>query len=174
MTPQGQVLKIFLDDLVRDSTLFPAYDVGGNLQKTFCNFGVLRQAPGEVFEQFKDMMAEQMACAMRDDKTGIWKPCSGLDASNWALDGKRAIAAMTAEEMGEAHAHVARVYPAMMEMSGSLGRGVPLVANIGKGDPSKDLYGLPGGAQTKPNWVCKSSQAFPIHSGEAHYFLFLG
>lgn len=175
MTPDSQTLRIFLDDLVRDSTLFPQYDSKGVLLKTFCNLGVQRNAPGETFAGFDKLMAEEICHRLEKMvEEGKAKLLTGLLAAEKAMEGLRVIAAMTKEEMGADHAHVARVYPASCQMSGSLGKMVPMLANIGKGDSSKDLYGLPGGMQTKPNCICKSSYAFPVHAGEARYYLVLG
>jgi len=166
-------LARFLDALVLDKSLFPIYDNNARLLKTFCNLGAKRNSPGEDFHEFdgKDLLADDMGVIMRENKSELWKLMSGAEAALWSMNGRRAMAFMSAKELGSKHAHIARLYPKDMAMSGSLGHPVPYVANIGRGDPKAALVNMFNPVEkTCRNWVCKASQAFPVKKGEPLYY----
>jgi hypothetical protein len=165
----GADLKKFLDALVADKSLFPVYDSKGLLLKTFCNLAAQRCGPGEpVIPEFSGLMADQIYDLM---VSANWPQVSGVQAAAMAQAGRRVFGAMRSDRMKEHHGHIVRIYPAPTQKSGSLGRGVPLCANIGKGDITEELSPKGDGTYTRPNWVCKTSQAFPVTAGECVYFV---
>jgi len=127
--------------------------------ETFCNVAAQFIARIMGCHDFDDLMAEEIVKVMQSgtSKTDgmTWRQVDGKEASLWALGGGLGFAGMTKEELGEQHAHVAALAPKPMERSDSLDRLVPLVANVGK----------------FPNAIERSSQAFPVSKGEAHYWL---
>lgn len=149
-------LKSFLDALVKDTSLKQLAD-----GTTFCNVGVSRVCG--LFEygglsllikgKPQPMMARQMITAICEKNSG-WLVCEGKQAADYALRGGFAISFMSMAP--EPHDHVAVVYPAAMQASGSLGKFVPMVANIGK-----------------KNEIMKSSGAYPVAKGEAKYAILL-
>ena len=99
-------------------------------------------------------MAREIIAFIKTREAG-WLICAGKQAADFALRGGFALSFM--EFTSDPHDHVAAVYPAKMEMSGSLGCEVPLVANIGK-----------------KNAVMKSSGAYPVARGECRYAIYVG
>ncbi len=147
-------LKKFLDILVKDPALKQKPD-----GTTFCNVGLHRSA--RLFEYLgftnakgEPIMAREMIAVIK--KTGSnWLHCGGKQAADFALRGGFALSFM--DFLPDPHDHVATVYPAKMEMSGSLKCEVPMVANIGK-----------------KNAVMKSSGAYPVDRGECRYAIYVG
>ena len=124
---------------------------------THCNQAVNQVASAVGCLEFVGLMADEIYQTMVTNASGKWAKLGGSDATIWALSNGLAIAAMPSQRLGEAHGHVAVIYPQGMEGSASLGHDVPLVANVGK------TVG-----------VMKSSGAFPVAKGEADYFTYAG
>ena len=124
---------------------------------THCNQAVNQVASAVGCLEFVGLMADEIYQTMVTNASGKWAKLDGSDASIWALSNGLAIAAMSSAQLGEAHGHVAILYPLGMQESGSLGHDVPMLANVGK------TVG-----------VMKSSEAFPVTKGEAAYFTYAG
>lgn len=173
MTPPdpGEILKAACDGVVAATELRPEYSVkSGKLLRTFCNIGARRVAQAMGCHDFDD--TDLNADAMHALMLAKWKKVDSREAVLHALDGGLAFASMTGKQLGDEHGHIAAVRPEARQRSGSLGVDVPMVANVGKGDPDAPM--LPGaqtGIKTKRNWNCKSSQAFPVSKGEPDYFI---
>lgn len=179
MSDAGADLLAACDAVVADVALFPEYDAAGNLLHTHCNASTLTLAHAKDCHDFDvlpgadPMMADQMHEVMAANASKRWKRGTGVEAAAHALGGGLAFASATAAMLGERHGHIAGVRPEATRFSGSLGKDVPMLANVGRGDPDKPL-GAPNkaGVRRKPNWNCKASQAFPPAKGEPDYFLF--
>ena len=171
----GLDLKIFQEELLLDYKLWPIYSKDGVLQKTFCNLGARQVAQFLGCKEFDDMnlTADLMFDVMTKNVSKKWAPSTGANAQNYAYKGGLAFAAMTSYRMKEVHGHIASVTQDPLEGSGSLGHAVPFVCNIARGDPTEDLQPRNDGTATRPNYICKSSQAFPVAFGEANYFIWL-
>lgn len=151
-------LKDFLDALVKDKSLKQLAD-----GTTFCNVGVHRACG--LFEyggmsllikgKSQPMTARQMIAAITEKGSG-WLRCEGKQAADFAMRGGFALSFMSMAP--EVHDHVAVVYPAAMQASGSLGKFVPIVANVGT---------------AKTHGIVKSSGAYPVAKGEASYAILL-
>lgn len=146
-------LKEILDEIIADPTLAPE-KVNGVLV-THCNQGARRAAQALGCHEFDDenLTAEDMGEIMDANASGKWLKVIGSTATVHALNGGLAFAFMSAEKLKEKHAHIATIYPLSMQMSGSLGKEVPCVANVGKTDAEE-----------------KESLAFPPADGEPDYF----
>ena len=147
-------LKYFLDALVKDKSLKQKPD-----GTTFCNVGVHRGAQLFKYDGFTTkegwpLMARSMIEVVKARKTG-WLICESKQAVDFVLRGGLGVSFM--EFAPDPHDHVALIYPAKMEASGSLGREVPMVANIGK-----------------KNAIMKSTGAYPVARGECRYAIFVG
>lgn len=160
MTDLGQILEDACNSVINNPNLIPIKDLEtGAIVKTFCNLGALEVAQAMSCHEFdtidlsNPMTADELVWMMRSNLSGKWKKVTGSQAAIHALSGGLAFAGMTSGELGEAHGHIAAIYPASMQHSGSLARDVPMVANVG---------------------TClreeKSSDAFPVSRGEAEYF----
>lgn len=144
-------LENLLEEIVADPTLFQ--DEAD--KHTHCNIAIARICEHFSYEFERNSMgdlplANEMIGILQGD-TDRWRMDSGIRAADHAMKGGLAIAAKKAE----GHGHVAAVAPRAMELSGSLGFEVPIVANVGRG-PSKFV---------------KVSGAFPVAEGEPLYFL---
>lgn len=169
----GEVLRAACDDAVAAPELRPEYAATGGTSpiRTFCNLGARRiaQAMG-----CKDFDAQDLnADAMHDIMARSWGKVAAQAAVMHALDGGLAFASMTGSQLGSAHGHLAALRPEAMQASGSLGRDVPMLANIGVGDPDAPLIASGrAGIKTKRNWNCKASQAFPMKAkGDPDFFI---
>ncbi len=119
--------------------------------KTYCNYAVMRVAEGLGLEPWrKDDMANDMIDVM--ESSGMFAKETAERASKHAMKGGFAVAAHKYAQ----HGHVAVVYPTACQHSGSLGKDVAMVANVGK-----------------ENGLMLSSQAFPVAQGEATYYLYM-
>lgn len=169
-TDPGSVYKAACDAAVAAPELRPEYSTDGALLKTFCNLGARRVAQAKACHDFDDMNLN--ADAMHAVMAAKWSKVDARAAVLHALDGGLAFASMTGAQLGEAHGHIAAVRPEAMQASGTLGIDVPMVANIGKGDPDAPLVDSGRkGVKTKRNWNCKASQAFPMKAkGAPDYF----
>lgn len=146
-----QELKAVLDAIIADPELAPK-TVNGVLV-THCNAGAIRAANAAGCHELDGLMADDQYKTMDENRLGTWLKTSGESASLLANSGGLAFAAMTSKMLGETHGHIAAVYPAPMQYSGSLNKEVPLVANVGKTDAEE-----------------KESMAFPVSKGEPDYF----
>ncbi len=141
-------LKEACDAVIADPDLEPSAGV------THCNEGARRVAQAMGYDGFDDekLMADDMVAIL--NAGGDWEKTDGAAAAAHALAGGLAFAAMSSHQLGEAHGHIAAIYPAPMGFSGSLNKKVPMVANVGKQDKEE-----------------KATEAFPIHLGEPDYFV---
>lgn len=137
-------LRKTLDTIVRDPSLKAKND-----GTTFCNYGVSRAA--KLFGlDLEGKLANQIIDLIR--ASSAWLCVSGGQASDWAQRGGLGLAVMP----GEPHGHVATLYPAPMQVSTSLNREVPVLANVGKN-----------------NGIMRASQAFPVAQGEPAYHIYV-
>ena len=144
-------LEAVLDAVIQDPELFQ--DEAD--KHTHCNIAFARIAEemGYIFDRDAagDLpVANEMIRIMLDDPDR-WTLEDGARAAAHALKGGLAVAIKSASP----HGHVAAIAPREMELSESLQREVPIVANVGRG-PSK---------------YCKVSAAFPVAEGEPRYLL---
>lgn len=150
-------LKAACDAVVRDPALFPVKDAAGNIVETHCNFGAVRVANAMGCHELDHLMADDQHATMLVNKSGLWKKADGAAAAAHAMAGGLAFASASGAMLGEAHGHIAAVCPEPMQFSGSLGKDVPILANVGKTDAEE-----------------KESLAFPVAKGEPDYFVWLG
>ena len=148
MSDHGDVLKAAADAALADPDFQPGAGV------THCNQAVMSVAAQLGCEELAGICADEQYQVMSSNASGRWRKVLGSDASIHALGGGLAIAGLPSQRLGEAHGHVAICYPVGMQYSGSLGRDVPMLANVGR------TVG-----------VMKSSAAFPVADGEADYFI---
>jgi hypothetical protein len=150
-------LKTFLDTLVKH----PGYK---QLEDgtTFCNEAVESVSHQFGVTELDNILASEII-ALFEKTPARWLNVSGKQAADYARRGGFGVSGMkiyllnpegklTTERAK--HDHVATVYPAEMKTSGSLGREVPMVANIGK-----------------KNGIMKSSEAYPVIQGECSYWI---
>lgn len=156
-----ELLMDACNSVIHNPDLRPEIDpVSNKVIKTHCNEGALIVAQALGCHEFdtppgaEPMMAQGMVELIVRNESGRWSLADGRQAAIWALSGGLCFAAMTAAELDEAHAHICAVFPAACQESGSLGRDVPMVANVGTCQEEE-----------------KSSQAFPISKGEALYYI---
>lgn len=172
MTDPGEILQSACDAVLLDPTLRPVYDPTGKLLITHCNQAtrIVAHVCGCTELDDLNLNAEDMIGIIQANASGRWKVgVTGPVAALHALDGGFGVAFMTREVIHDAHAHITAIYPEATKFSGSLTHDVPMVANVGKGDPRAELIDLPNGQRTKANWKCRSSEAFPPAHGEAVY-----
>lgn len=99
------------------------------------------------------MLADDMIKIMEENKSGLWKKVTGEQAAIHACAGGLAFAAASSTMLEEAHGHIAAIYPEPVQFSGSLGKLVPVITNVGM-----------------LNEIERASMAFPVSKGEPHYF----
>ena len=145
------VLKAACDAVIADPDLAPKRVKG--ILVTHCNEGAEKVAEAMGCTELSGYMADEQYQIMSGNESGKWKKVSGSEATIYALGGVLVFAALPSQRLGEAHGHIAAVYPVGMQWSGSLGRDVPVVANVGVNDVAE-----------------KDSLAFPPADGEADYF----
>lgn len=126
-------LKQILDTVRQQEDLKPVVDEQGHVLKTFCNIGLdrilgLYGAPRLVNEKGAPLMANDMVEFMQNSPS-LWTEVTGEVACARASQGILVVAAQ-ANDSG--HGHVAAVYPVPAEHSGSWGKDVPLLNNIGR------------------------------------------
>lgn len=147
-------LKAACDSVIRNPALRPLPGV------THCNAGALETAHAAGCAEFdrpageEPMLADEMYALMATNESHRWEQVDGEAATDHALEGGLAYAALPSTRLHEVHGHIATIYPAPMQMSGSLGKLVPVVANVGVTDAEE-----------------KESLAFPVADGEADYFI---
>ncbi len=152
-----EALRNACDQITHDPALAPERNNVGAIVKTHCNEGAQRVANALGCKELDGLMADGQYKIMDENRSGNWLKVIGSTASLQAQMGGLAFAAMTSAQLGEQHGHIAAIYPAPMEKSGSLGHPVPLVANVGKTNAEE-----------------KEGAAFPVAKGEADYFVWLG
>lgn len=151
-------LKAACDAAIADPKLQPIADPNtGAIIETHCNFGAMRIAHALGCDELQGFMADDQYRIMEQNRSGLWYKVGGPMAAGLAQQGQLVFAAMTSVMLGEAHGHIAACYPAPMVLSGSLGRMVPVVCNIGRKD-----------VEEPESW------AFPVAKGEADYFAWDG
>lgn len=160
MDDQASVLKTACDAVLTDQTLQPVKDASGNIIETHCNIGAARIAASMDCKELsgpdgKALMADAQHAVMDANASGRWEKVNGSEAAAWALTGGLAFASASSNMLHEAHGHIAAVYPATTQFSGSLNKLVPIVANVGKEDRME-----------------KESLAFPVADGEPDYFTY--
>lgn len=143
-----EALKAACDEVIADPGLAPGAGV------THCNEGARRVAQAMDCHDFDDesLLADDMVAIMHAG--GDWVKVIGSIASIHAGQGGLAFAAMSSAQLSEVHGHIAALYPAAMQFSGSLNRNVPMVANVGKQEREE-----------------KATEAFPVDLGEPDYFV---
>lgn len=159
MSDNGELLKDACDLVIHDPKLEPEFDPKtGKILVTHCNEGLLLVAQAMDCHEFdtegEPLMADEMIALMERNESGCWSTGSSSEAAIHALSGGLAVAAKTSEELDEAHGHVAVVYPAAQQRSGSWNKDVPMCANVGKRNGEE-----------------KVSEAFPVSKGEPVYYL---
>ncbi len=138
-------LESLQSEILEDSDLFE-HD-----GKTFCNCGSARLMRSYDYDPGDPPpLANDMIQAMIED-TERWSMVGGARAVAHAMRGGLAFAV----KKYAVHGHLASIAPREMEMSGSLGHTVPMVANCGKGQSR----------------ICKVSEAFPVAEGEPRYLI---
>lgn len=174
----GEILKAACDSVVAAEELRPEYSADGKkLLKSFCNIGARRVA--EACGCFELDSPEENADVMHDlmvaNASGRWKKVLGAEAVLHALDGGLAFAIARSTQLNEDHGHICAIRPESMQPSASAGHDVPIVANVGAGDPNAPLVQGPRmGVKTKRNWNCRVSEAFPVKKkGEPEYFIYV-
>lgn len=170
----GDVLQRFCIQLVADPALQPEYNSDGALVRTHCNQASRKAAQLLNCSEFdnEELLADDMYAIMKSNVSKRWKVAGGQEATLHALNGGLAFAAMPGAALGETHGHITVICPLGMQRSGSLDKDVPVVANVGKGDPGSPLgVADKHGVRRKKNWICKASQAFPVKEGEPAYFV---
>lgn len=145
------ILKAACDTAIKNPAFAPANGV------THCNEGAIFIANALGCHELDNLMADQQYKVMVVNKSGLWVKADGTAATVWALSGGLAFAIMSSEQLEETHGHIATIYPAPMQFSGSLNKNVPVVANIGTNEAEE-----------------KDSMAFPVTKGEANYFIWKG
>lgn len=152
MIDKGEALKDACDMVIADPEL-ETKRVDGVLV-THCNQGAEMVAEAMGCTDLSGYDADEQYQILSADTSGRWKKVEGSEATIHALDGGLGFAAMPSHRLGEKHGHIAAIYPAGMQASGSLGKDVPMVANVGKQDREE-----------------KVSEAFPVKMGEPDYFI---
>ena len=148
-------VKEFLLEQVKSTELQPKKDTEGKVITSYCNYMARRVAEFFGCENFSDpdLLADDMVHAMII--SGDWTFTTfGEIAAKWAQIGGLAFAAMTSDELGEEHGHIAPVFPGIPELSPSLGIPVPQLANVGA-----------------KNGVMLASEAFPGAKWPLGYYL---
>lgn len=150
-------LKAAQAAILADQSLQPVKDAAGRIVETHCNFGAERVAQAMGCRELDGLKANGQCAVMLENASGLWAKAEGAAACAHAMAGGLAFAAMTAAQLGEEHGHIASISPEPMQWSGSLGRSVPMIVNIGRQDADE-----------------RASMAFPVAKGEPDYFTWSG
>lgn len=152
---KAEELDNLCHELIADPALW-AHDITGDGKpETFCSQAVRRAANRYGCSDFGaelDPITANMICDRLAGGLPGWRQDTGDRAAAHALKGGLAIAAKAYEP----HGHVAVVAPRAMQHSGSWGKDVPVLANVGK----------------PPNRFEKVSEAFPVAAGEPGFYLY--
>jgi hypothetical protein len=142
----GQRLKDILDVVRAQPDLEPVFDDAGKLVRSYCNIAIDRvmgiMGTPRIVNHVngQPLLANDMIDCMENSETRFTK-VTGDVACARASQGILVIACQCEALRG----HVAAVYPAPMEYSGSWKKDVPLLSNVGK-----------------KNDVMRASQAFRV------------
>lgn len=142
-------VKDFMLALVKSPELQP---YGG---RSFCNIGARRDAQFFGCHDFdnQSLLADDMVQILKTNSK--WTPTYfGEIASKWARIGGLAFAAMSSKDLGEAHGHIAGVFPAQPFLSPSVKLLVPMLANVGA-----------------KNDIMPASECFPVDKWPLIYYL---
>lgn len=153
MTDPGAMLKAACDAAMVNPKLQPE-KVKGKVVRTHCNEAAIAIAGAMGCQELAYRNADEQYQIMNSNATRRWKKVTGQEATIHALGGGLAFAALPSQRLGEAHGHIAAVYPVGMQASESLKKDVPLVANVGG-----------------TNGLVRVSKAFPVAKGEPDYFV---
>jgi hypothetical protein len=140
-------------DVVCDASLLPKPGKGGDPGQTFCNVAAARVADALGCAELDGLMADKQYAVMAANSSGRWAKTGGAQAAAHALGGGLAFAAASSAMLGEEHGHICVVYASTLRWSASLGKNVPVVANVGK-----------------TCGIIRVTQAFPVKLGEPDYF----
>ena len=151
------ILKAACDSVIADPSLQPKKNAQGQIIETHCNMGAIKVANAMGCHELDNQMADQQHATMIANVSKLWTKVDGITATNYALAGGLAFASMSSTQLKEAHGHIATIYPAPMQFSGSLNKQVPMVSNVGVTDIEE-----------------KESMAFPVADGEPDYFTWQG
>mgnify|MGYP007031184691 CR=1 FL=1 len=146
---KSEKLNILCLQLINE---FPSkdFDGDGKVDETYCNFAVQKAARYYGYKLFDNKNANSITEYL-ELGLATWHKDNGLRAAYHAMIGGLAIAAKKYPK----HGHVAVIAPRPCEFSGSWGKEVPIVANVGK-----------------KNGFMKVSEAFPVKDGEPGYYLY--
>lgn len=158
----GELLKDACDQVIHDPDLAPEINhVTNKVVKTHCNEAALLVAQAMGCHEFDTpmgadpMIADALVALIVQNASGRWRLTDGPAATLHALGGGLCFAAMTSVQLDEQHGHICAVYPVGMQWSGSLGKDVPMVANVGTCEAEE-----------------KASKAFPVSKGEPGYYAY--
>ena len=143
------VLKATIKELLSDPNI-----VAHN-GATYCNLAAMRAARAFGCDELDNSMADDQYNTMMVNASKRWARVSGMTAAAHSGVGGLAFAAKFSASMNEAHGHIALLSPLPMQMSGSLGKMVPVVCNIGK-----------------ENGEMRVSKCFPVAYSEPDYFIY--
>ena len=127
-------LKEILDTVRQQSDLIPVRGLDGNVVKTFCNIALDRTLTLVGLPRMVNKLNGWPLCAndmietMRNSPS-MWTEVSGDTACARASQG---IVVVAAQSNDSGHGHVAVVYPAPEQYSGSWAKNVPMLSNVGK------------------------------------------
>jgi len=152
MSPNLDTLRDILLDLVNDPDMKPSDMDGRPGKETKCNLAVNRICQAFGIFCFQGKLANDIVGMLKDELEG-WSEVKASQAAAHAMTGGLAIAA----RKGLGHGHVAVIWPAALVMSGTFGKKVPWVANVGK-----------------DCGIMKMSMAFSAKKGEPSYWNYRG
>lgn len=107
----------------------PEFNADGSIKATFCNQFIQYICNGYGYGDFNGMTANEMVDFMADFKNGWISPTDDQVAQSHANNG---VIVISGFKNPAGHGHVCLVLPGTIEKSGSFGRAVPKVANVGK------------------------------------------
>ena len=96
---------------------------------THCNQAMQYILAGMGYDEMDGMDADEMVTFMSDPKNGWIEPAGDVVAQAHANDG---VIVLSGWSNVAGHGHVNLILPGILEQSGTLGRKVPKVCNIGK------------------------------------------
>ena len=151
------ILKAACDAAVKNPKYQPVFNAAGNFMESFCNEGAQSIANAMDCHELDGLDADQQHAVMLANVSGRWTKVDGDALSNHVQAGGLGFASATSAMIKQAHGHIAAGLPAPMVWSGSLGKLVPQVANVGIANAEE-----------------AESRAFPVAFGEPDYFIYDG
>lgn len=139
-------------ELVSDPALRMQDVTGDGIPDTQCSAAVRRACERYGFFGFAGLRANMIVSRLKSGTARGWRPAPAARAIEHALRGGLGIAGKEYQPSG----HVAVIAPEPGRLSGSWGKIVPVVANVGK----------------PPNRIMVASEAFPVSQGEPGYWIF--